>query len=146
MAEEGGAYGKTQADKQMVLLAKYYANLTKLAPDLQVKFLNNFGSSEWATSFSSEEIQELVDAGILNVGDSINNYIYEQLNTYLNGTSERLADLATAFTSATDKQLGSGFTLKEAKEIVQKFHLDSFDSAFIYDAFQGAYYLTNEAQ
>lgn len=146
MAEEGGAYGKAQADRQMVLLAKYYANLTKLAPDLQVKFLNNFGSSEWATSFSSEEIQELVDAGILNVGDSIDNYIYEQLNTYLNGTSERLADLATAFTSATDKQLGSGFTLKEAKEIVQKFHLDSFDSAFIYDAFQGAYYLTNEAQ
>lgn len=146
MAEEGGAYGKAQADRQMVLLAKYYANITKLAPDLQVKFLNNFGSSEWATSFSSEEIQELVDAGILNVGDSIDNYIYEQLNTYLNGTSERLADLATAFTSATDKQLGSGFTLKEAKEIVQKFHLDSFDSAFIYDVFQGAYYLTNKAQ
>ena len=130
----------------MILLAKYYANLTKLAPDLQVKFLNNFGSSEWATSFSSEEIQELVDAGILNVGDSIDNYIYEQLNTYLNNTSERLADLATAFTSATDKQLGSGFSLKEAKEIVQKFHLDSFDSAFVYDVFQGAYYLTNEAQ
>lgn len=146
MAEEGGAYGKAQADRQMVLLAKYYANITKLAPDLQVKFLNNFGSSEWATSFSSEEIQELVDAGILNVGDSIDNYIYEQLNTYLNGTSERLANLATAFTSATDKQLGSGFTLKEAKEIVQKFHLDSFDTAFVYDAFQGAYYLTNEAQ
>lgn len=146
IAEEGGAYGKAQADKQMVLLAKYYANLTKLAPDLQVKFLNNFGSSEWATSFSSEEIQELVDAGILNVGDSIDNYIYEQLNTYLNNTSERLADLATAFTSATDKQLGSGFSLKEAKEIVQKFHLDSFDSAFVYDVFQGAYYLTNEAQ
>ena len=146
MAEEGGAYGKAQADRQMILLAKYYANLAKLAPDLQVKFLNNFGSSEWATSFSSEEIQELVDAGILNVGDSIDNYIYEQLNTYLNGTSERLADLATAFTSATDKQLGSGFTLKEAKEIVQKFHLDSFDSAFIYDVFQGAYYLTNKAQ
>lgn len=146
MAEEGGAYGKAQADRQMILLAKYYANLTKLAPDLQVKFLNNFGSSEWATSFSSEEIQELVDAGILNVGDSIDNYIYEQLNTYLNNTSERLADLATAFTSATDKQLGSGFSLKEAKEIVQKFHLDSFDSAFVYDVFQGAYYLTNEAQ
>lgn len=146
MAEEGGAYGKAQADRQMILLAKYYANLAKLAPDLQVKFLNNFGSSEWATSFSSEEIQELVDAGILNVGDSIDNYIYEQLNTYLNGTSERLADLATTFTSATDKQLGSGFTLKEAKEIIQKFHLDSFDSAFIYDVFQGAYYLTNEAQ
>lgn len=146
MAEEGGAYGQAQADRQMILLAKYYANLAKLAPDLQVKFLNNFGSSEWATSFSSEEIQELVDAGILNVGDSINNYIYEQLNTYLNSTSERLADLATAFTSATDKQLGSGFTLKEAKEIVQKFHLDSFDSAFVYDVFQGAYYLTNEAQ
>lgn len=146
MAEEGGAYGKAQADRQMVLLAKYYANLTKLAPDLQVKFLNNFGSSEWATSFSSEEIQELMDAGILNVGDSINNYIYEQLNTYLNNTSERLADLAAAFTSATDKQLGSGFSLKEAKEIVQKFHLDSFDSAFVYDVFQGAYYLTNEAQ
>lgn len=146
MAEEGGAYGKAQADRQMILLAKYYANLAKLAPDLQVKFLNNFGSSEWATSFSSEEIQELVDAGILNVGDSIDNYIYEQLNTYLNNTSERLADLATAFTSATDKQLGSGFTLKEAKEIVQKFHLDSFDSAFVYDVFQGAYYLTNEAQ
>lgn len=146
MAEEGGAYGKAQADRQMILLAKYYANLAKLAPDLQVKFLNNFGSSEWATSFSSEEIQELVDAGILNVEDSIDNYIYEQLNTYLNGTSERLADLATAFTSATDKQLGSGFTLKEAKEIVQKFHLDSFDSAFAYDVFQGAYYLTNEAQ
>lgn len=146
MAEEGGAYGKAQADRQMILLAKYYANLAKLAPNLQVKFLNNFGSSEWATSFSSEEIQELVDAGILNVGDSIDNYIYEQLNTYLNGTSERLADLATALTSATDKQLGSGFTLKEAKEIVQKFHLDSFDSAFIYDAFQGAYYLTNKAQ
>lgn len=146
IAEEGGAYGKAQADRQMILLAKYYANLAKLAPDLQVKFLNNFGSSEWATSFSSEEIQELVDAGILNVGDSIDNYIYEQLNTYLNGTSERLADLATAFTSATDKQLSSGFTLKEAKEIVQKFHLDSFDSAFIYDVFQGAYYLTNEAQ
>lgn len=146
MAEEGGAYGKAQADRQMILLAKYYANLAKLAPDLQVKFLNNFGSSEWATSFSSEEIQKLVDAGILNVGDSIDNYIYEQLNTYLDGTSERLADLATAFTSATDKQLGSGFTVKEAKEIVQKFHLDSFDSTFIYDAFQGAYYLTNEAQ
>lgn len=146
IAEEGGAYGKAQADKQMILLAKYYANLTKLAPDLQVKFLNNFGSSEWATSFSSEEIQELVDAGILNVGDSIDNYIYEQLNTYLNNTSERLADLATAFTSATDKQLGSGFSLKEAKEIVQKFHLNSFDSAFVYDVFQGAYYLTNEAQ
>ena len=146
MAEEGGAYGKAQADRQMVLLAKYYANLTKLAPDLQVKFLNNFGSSEWATSFSSEEIQELVDAGILNVGDSIDNYIYEQLNTYLNGTAERLADLATEFTSATDKQLGSGFSLKEAKELVQKFHLDSFDSAFVYDVFQGAYYLTNEAQ
>ena len=146
IAEEGGAYGKAQADKQMILLAKYYANLTKLAPDLQVKFLNNFGSSEWATSFSSKEIQELVDAGILNVGDSIDNYIYEQLNTYLNNTSERLADLATAFTSATDKQLGSGFSLKEAKEIVQKFHLDSFDSAFVYDVFQGAYYLTNEAQ
>ena len=146
IAEEGGAYGKAQADKQMILLAKYYANLTKLAPDLQVKFLNNFGSSEWATSFSSEEIQELVDAGILNVGDSIDNYIYEQLNTYLNNTSERLTDLATAFTSATDKQLGSGFSLKEAKEIVQKFHLDSFDSAFVYDVFQGAYYLTNEAQ
>lgn len=146
MAEEGGAYGKAQADKQMILLAKYYANLTKLAPDLQVKFLNNFGSSEWATSFSSEEIQELVDAGILNVGDFIDNYIYEQLNIYLNNTSERLANLATAFTSATDKQLGSGFSLKEAKEIVQKFHLDSFDSAFVYDVFQGAYYLTNEAQ
>ena len=146
MAEEGGAYGKAQADRQMILLAKYYANLAKLAPDLQVKFLNNFGSSEWATSFSSEEIQKLVDAGILNVGDSIDNYIYEQLNTYINGTSERLADLATAFTSATDKQLGSGFTLKEAKEIVQKFHLDSFDSAFVYDVFQGAYYLTNKAQ
>lgn len=146
IAEEGGAYGKAQADRQMILLAKYYANLAKLTPDLQVKFLNNFGSSEWATSFSSEEIQELVDAGILNVRDSIDNYIYEQLNTYLNNTSERLADLATAFTSATDKQLGSGFSLKEAKEIVQKFHLDSFDSAFVYDVFQGAYYLTNEAQ
>ena len=85
MAEEGGAYGKAQADRQMILLAKYYANLAKLAPDLQVKFLNNFGSSEWATSFSSEEIQELVDAGILNVGDSIDNYIYEEINIYLNG-------------------------------------------------------------
>ena len=146
MAEEGGAYGKAQADKQMVLSAKYYANLTKLAPDLQVKFLNNFGSSEWATSFSDKEIQALIDAGILKVEDSLDNYIYEQLNTYLNGTSERLADLATAFTSATDKQLGSGFSLKEAKEIVQKFHLDSFDSAFVYDIFKGAYYLTNEAQ
>ena len=146
MAEEGGAYGKAQADRQMILLAKYYANLAKLAPDLQVKFLNNFGSSEWATSFSSEEIQKLVDAGIIDAEDSINNYIYEQLNTYLNGTAERLADLATEFTSATDKQLGSGFSLKEAKEIVQKFHLDSFDTAFVYDAFQGAYYLTNEAQ
>lgn len=146
IAEEGGAYGKAQADKQMVLLAKYYANLAKLAPELQVKFLNNFGSSEWATSFSSEEIQKLVDAGIIDAEDSIDNYIYEQLNTYLNGTAERLADLATEFTSATDKQLGSGFSLKEAKEIVQKFHLDSFNTAFVYDVFQGAYYLTNEAQ
>lgn len=146
MAEEGGAYGKAQADKQKILLAKYYANLAKLAPDLQVKFLNNFGSSEWATSFSDKEIQALIDAGILKVEDSLDNYIYEQLNTYLNGTAERLADLATEFTSATDKQLGSGFSLKEAKELVQKFHLDSFDSAFVYDIFKGAYYLTNEAQ
>lgn len=146
MAEEGGTYGKAQAAKQRVLLAKYYANLAKLAPELQVKFLNNFGSSEWATSFSDKEIQALIDAGILKVEDSLDNYIYEQLNTYLNRTAERLADLATEFTSATDKQLGSGFTLKEAKELVQKFHLDSFDSAFVYDIFKGAYYLTNEAQ
>lgn len=146
MAEEGGTYGKVQADRQMVLLAKYYTNLAKLAPELQTKFLNNFGSSEWAASFSNEEIQKLVDAGIIDATDSIDNYIYEQLNTYLNGTAERLADLATEFTSVADKQSGSGFSLKEAKEVVQKFHLDSFDSAFVYDVFQGAYYLTNEAQ
>lgn len=146
--EEGGTYAETQIPKQIELLTKFYQNYSNVAlsPELRTKFTTNFGSSEWATSFSDKEIQALIDAGILKVEDSLDNYIYEQLNTYLNGTSERLADLATAFTSATDKQLGSGFTLKEAKEIVQKFHLDSFDSAFIYDVFQGAYYLTNEAQ
>ena len=146
--EEGGTYAETQIPKQIELLTKFYQNYSNVAlsPELRTKFTTNFGSSEWATSFSDKEIQALIDAGILKVEDSLDNYIYEQLNTYLNGTSERLADLATAFTSATDKQLGSGFTLKEAKEIVQKFHLDSFDSAFVYDVFQGAYYLTNEAQ
>lgn len=146
--EEGGTYAGTQIPKQIELLTKFYQNYSNVAlsPELRTKFTTNFGSSEWATSFSDKEIQALIDAGILKVEDSLDNYIYEQLNTYLNGTSERLADLATAFTSATDKQLGSGFTLKEAKEIVQKFHLDSFDSAFVYDVFQGAYYLTNEAQ
>lgn len=146
--EEGGTYAETQIPKQIELLTKFYQNYSNVAlsPELRTKFITNFGSSEWATSFSDKEIQALIDAGILKVEDSLDNYIYEQLNTYLNGTSERLADLATAFTSATDKQLGSGFSLKEAKEIVQKFHLDSFDSAFVYDVFQGAYYLTNEAQ
>lgn len=146
--EEGGTYAETQIPKQIELLTKFYQNYSNVAlsPELRTKFTTNFGSSEWATSFSDKEIQALIDAGILKVEDSLDNYIYEQLNTYLNGTSERLADLATAFTSATDKQLGSGFSLKEAKEIVQKFHLDSFDSAFVYDVFQGAYYLTNEAQ
>lgn len=146
--EEGGTYAETQIPKQIELLTKFYQNYSNVAlsPELRTKFTTNFGSSEWATSFSDKEIQALIDAGILKVEDSLDNYIYEQLNTYLNGTSERLADLATAFTSAIDKQLGSGFTLKEAKEIVQKFHLDSFDSAFIYDVFQGAYYLTNKAQ
>lgn len=146
--EEGGTYAETQIPKQIELLTKFYQNYSNVAlsPELRTKFTTNFGSSEWATSFSDKEIQALIDAGILKVEDSLDNYIYEQLNTYLNGTSERLANLATAFTSAIDKQLGSGFTLKEAKEIVQKFHLDSFDSAFIYDVFQGAYYLTNKAQ
>lgn len=146
--EEGGTYAETQIPKQIELLTKFYQNYSNVAlsPELRTKFTTNFGSSEWATSFSDKEIQALIDAGILKVEDSLDNYIYEQLNTYLNNTSERLADLATAFTSATDKQLGSGFSLKEAKEIVQKFHLDSFDSAFVYDVFQGAYYLTNEAQ
>lgn len=146
--EEGGDYAKTQIPKQIELLTKFYQNYSNVAlsPELRTKFITNFGSSEWATSFSDKEIQALIDAGILKVEDSLDNYIYEQLNTYLNGTAERLADLATEFTSATDKQLGSGFTLKEAKELIQKFHLDSFDSAFVYDVFQGAYYLTNEAQ
>lgn len=146
--EEGGTYAETQIPKQIELLTKFYQNYSNVAlsPELRTKFITNFGSSEWATSFSDKEIQALIDAGILKVEDSLDNYIYEQLNTYINGTSERLTDLATAFTSATDKQLGSGFTLKEAKEIVQKFHLDSFDSSFIYDVFQNAYYLTNEAQ
>lgn len=146
--EEGGTYAETQIPKQIELLTKFYQNYSNVAlsPELRTKFTTNFGSSEWATSFSDKEIQALIDAGILKVEDSLDNYIYEQLNTYLNGTAERLADLATEFTSATDKQLGSGFTLKEAKELVQKFHLDSFDSAFVYDIFKGAYYLTNEAQ
>ena len=145
MAEEGGAYGKAQADKQMVLLAKYYANLTKLAPDLQVKFLNNFGSSEWATSFSSEEIQELVDADILNVEDPIHNYIYENLNTYLNKTAERLSTLSNEFASAVDKQNGSGFSLSDAKGLIQKFNLDTdFTQLFSYDFIKGAYTLTEE--
>ena len=69
--------------------------------------------------------------------------IYENLNTYLNKTSERLTTLSNEFASAVDKQNGSGFSLSDAKGLIQKFNLDTdFKQLFNYDFIKGAYTLT----
>lgn len=144
--ENGGTYASIQIPKQLQLLSNFYKNAQKLSTQLRTSFLKDFGSVNWAKSFSTEEKTQLVQAGIIEYEDALDDFIYEQLNTYISNSAERLSNLATEFTSAIEKQSGSGFTVKEAKELVNTFHLDDFVSSFIYDAFNNAYYLTSDAQ
>lgn len=144
--ENGGTYASIQIPKQLWLLSNFYKNAQKLSTQLRTSFLKDFGSVNWAKSFSTEEKTQLVQAGIIEYEDALDDFIYEQLNTYISNSAERLSNLATEFTSAIEKQSGSGFTVKEAKELVNTFHLDDFASSFIYDAFNNAYYLTSDAQ
>lgn len=144
--ENGGTYASIQIPKQLQLLSNFYQNAQKLPTQLRTNFLKDFGSVNWAKSFSAKEKTQLVQAGIIKYEDALDDFIYEQLNTYISNSAERLSNLATELTSAIEKQSGSGFTVKEAKELVNTFHLDDFASSFIYDAFNNAYYLTNDAQ
>lgn len=144
--ENGGTYASIQIPKQLQLLSNFYQKAQKLPTQLRTNFLKDFGSVNWAKSFSAEEKMQLVQAGIIKYEDALDDFIYEQLNTYISNSAERLSNLATELTSAIEKQSGSGFTVKEAKELVNTFHLDDFTSSFIYDAFNNAYYLTNDAQ
>lgn len=143
--EKGGSYAKEQIPKQVELLTRFYQNYSKIPEEIRSQFTTDFGSSDWAAKFSPEDIATLVKAGVLNSEEVIENYIYENLNTYLNKTSERLTTLSNEFASAIDKQNGSGFSLSDAKSLIQKFNLDTdFEQLFNYDFIKGAYTLTAE--
>lgn len=143
--EKGGSYAKEQIPKQVELLTRFYQNYSKIPEEIRSQFTTDFGSSDWAAKFSPEDIATLVKAGVLNSEEVIENYIYENLNTYLNKTSERLTILSNEFASAIDKQNGSGFSLSDAKGLIQKFNLDTdFEQLFNYDFIKGAYTLTAE--
>ena len=143
--EKGGSYAKEQIPKQIELLTRFYQNYSKIPEEIRSQFTTDFGSSDWAAKFSPEDIAALVKAGVLNSEEVIENYIYENLNTYLNKTAERLTTLSNEFASAVDKQNGSGFSLSDAKGLIQKFNLDTdFEQLFNYDFIKGAYTLTAE--
>lgn len=143
--EKGGSYAKEQIPKQVELLTRFYQNYSKIPEEIRSQFTTDFGSSDWAAKFSPEDIATLVKAGVLNSEEVIENYIYENLNTYLNKTSGRLTTLSNEFASAVDKQNGSGFSLSDAKGLIQKFNLDTdFEQLFNYDFIKGAYTLTAE--
>lgn len=143
--EKGGSYAKEQIPKQVELLTRFYQNYSKIPEEIRSQFTTDFGSSDWAAKFSPEDIATLVKVGVLNSEEVIENYIYENLNTYLNKTSERLTTLSNEFASAIDKQNGSGFSLSDAKGLIQKFNLDTdFEQLFNYDFIKGAYTLTAE--
>lgn len=143
--EKGGSYAKEQIPKQVELLIRFYQNYSKIPEEIRSQFTTDFGSSDWAAKFSPEDIATLVKAGVLNSEEVIENYIYENLNTYLNKTSGRLTTLSNEFASAVDKQNGSGFSLSDAKGLIQKFNLDTdFEQLFNYDFIKGAYTLTAE--
>lgn len=143
--EKGGSYAKEQIPKQIELLIRFYQNYSKIPEEIRSQFTTDFGSSDWAAKFSPEDIATLVKAGVLNSEEVIENYIYENLNTYLNKTAERLTTLSNEFASAADKQNGSGFSLSDAKSLIQKFNLDTdFEQLFNYDFIKGAYTLTAE--
>lgn len=143
--EKGGSYAKEQIPKQIELLTRFYQNYSKIPEEIRSQFTTDFGSSDWAAKFSPEDIAALVKAGVLNSEEVIENYIYENLNTYLNKTAERLTTLSNEFASAADKQNGSGFSLSDAKGLIQKFNLDTdFEQLFNYDFIKGAYTLTAE--
>lgn len=143
--EKGGSYAKEQIPKQVELLTRFYQNYSKIPEEIRSQFTTDFGSSDWAAKFSPEDIATLVKAGVLNSEEVIENYIYENLNTYLNKTAERLTTLSNEFASAVDKQNSSGFSLSDAKGLIQKFNLDTdFEQLFNYDFIKGAYTLTAE--
>lgn len=143
--EKGGSYAKEQIPKQIELLTRFYQNYSKIPEEIRSQFTTDFGSSDWAAKFSPEDIAALVKAGVLNSEEVIENYIYENLNTYLNKTAERLTTLSNEFASAADKQNGLGFSLSDAKGLIQKFNLDTdFTQLFSYDFIKGAYTLTEE--
>lgn len=143
--EKGGSYAKEQIPKQIELLTRFYQNYSKIPEEIRSQFTTDFGSSDWAAKFSPEDIAALVKAGVLNSEEVIENYIYENLNTYLNKTAERLTTLSNEFASAADKQNGSGFSFSDAKGLIQKFNLDTdFTQLFSYDFIKGAYTLTEE--
>lgn len=143
--EKGGSYAKEQIPKQIELLIRFYQNYSKIPEEIRSQFTTDFGSSDWAAKFSPEDIAALVKAGVLESEEIIENYIYENLNTYLNKTAERLTTLSNEFASAVDKQNGSGFSLSDAKGLIQKFNLDTdFTQLFSYDFIKGAYTLTEE--
>lgn len=143
--EKGGSYAKEQIPKQIELLTRFYQNYSKIPEEIRSQFTTDFGSSDWAAKFNPEDIAALVKAGVLNSEEVIENYIYENLNTYLNKTAERLTTLSNEFASAADKQNGSGFSLSDAKGLIQKFNLDTdFTQLFSYDFIKGAYTLTEE--
>lgn len=143
--EKGGSYAKEQIPKQIELLTRFYQNYSKIPEEIRSQFTTDFGSSDWAAKFSPEDIAALVKAGVLNSEEVIENYMYERLNTYLNKTAERLTTLSNGFASAIDKQNGSGFSLSDAKSLIQKFNLDTdFAQLFSYDFIKGAYTLTEE--
>lgn len=143
--EKGGSYAKEQIPKQVELLTRFYQNYSKIPEEIRSQFTTDFGSSDWAAKFSPEDIAALVKAGVLKSEEVIENYIYENLNTYLNKTAERLTTLSNEFASAVDKQNGSGFSLSDAKGLIQKFNLDTdFEQLFNYDFIKGAYTLTAE--
>lgn len=143
--EKGGSYAKEQIPKQIELLTRFYQNYSKIPEEIRSQFTTDFGSSDWAAKFSPEDIAALVKAGVLNSEEVIENYIYENLNTYLNKTAERLTILSNEFASAADKQNGSGFSFSDAKGLIQKFNLDTdFTQLFSYDFIKGAYTLTEE--
>lgn len=141
--EKGGSYAKEQIPKQVELLTRFYQNYSKIPEEIRSQFTTDFGSSDWAAKFSPEDIATLVKAGVLKSEEVIENYIYENLNTYLNKTAERLTTLSNEFASAVDKQNSSGFSLSDAKGLIQKFNLDTdFEQLFNYDFIKGAYTLT----
>ena len=143
--EKGGSYAKEQIPKQVELLTRFYQNYSKIPEEIRSQFTTDFGSSDWAAKFSPEDIAALVKADVLKSEEVIENYIYENLNTYLNKTAERLTTLSNEFASAVDKQNGSGFSLSDAKGLIQKFNLDTdFEQLFNYDFIKGAYTLTAE--